>query len=210
MRRTDSERKGPFAALLNTNERFGLLARFRSTRYANVAATLALLFSLAGTGTAASFTVATLTGKDVKDGSLTLRDLSPAALKTLAYKNGGSDKKIATSLKLAGYVNTSPQTLPDDSSFHSIWSISFKVSQKQLFILTGNFGSATTPGCSGGDYQYSERVLLDGTNTGAPPEGFLTFTPGNHTLTYEIRGDCPGSPVNVQSQQILMLPFTLP
>jgi hypothetical protein len=185
------------------------LVKFRSTRYANVAATLALLFSLAGTGTAASYTVATLTGKDVKDGSLTLRDLSPASVKALNDK--GKDKSVvASSLKLAGYVNTGPQTLPDDSSYHSIWSITFKAPDKNLFVLTGNFGSATTPGCSGGDYQYSQRVLLDGTATGTLPAGFLTFTPGSHTLTYEIRGDCPGSPVNVPAQQILMLPFVLP
>jgi hypothetical protein len=182
---------------------------FRSTRYANVAATLALLFALAGTGTAASYTVATLTGKDVKDGTLTLRDLSPASVKAL---NKDKDKGVvvATSLKLAGYVNTGPQTLPDDSSYHSIWTITFKAPDKNLFVLTGNLGSATTPGCSGGDYQYSQRIILDGTATGTLPEGFLTFTPGNHTLTYEIRGDCPGSPVNVPGQQFLMLPFTLP
>jgi hypothetical protein len=197
------------------------LAKFRSTRYANVAATLALLFSLAGTGTAASYTVATLTGKDVKDGSLTLRDLSPASLKTLADKG---DKKgggvVATSLKLAGYVKNGPQTLAADSSFHSIWTVNFKAADKQLYILTGNFGSASTPGCPLGDSQYSERVLLDGntfwehhsdgTNIGTPPEGFLTFTPGNHTLEYYVRGDCPGFPANVQGLEILMLPFTLP
>jgi hypothetical protein len=181
---------------------------FRSTRYANVAATLALLFSLVGTGTAASYTVGNLTGKDVKDGSLTLRDLSPASVKALTDKSKGG--VVATSLKLAGYVNTGPQTLQDDSSYHSIWSLSFKAPDKNLFILTGNFGNATTPGCSDGDYQYSQRVLLDGIATGSLPDGFLTFTPGNHTLTYEVRGDCPGFPVNVPNQVIMMIPFTLP
>jgi hypothetical protein len=65
------------------------LRNFRSTRYANVAATLALLFSLAGTGTPATYTVSRLTGKDVKDGSLTLRDLSPASITALASGGGG-------------------------------------------------------------------------------------------------------------------------
>jgi hypothetical protein len=187
------------------------LPNFRSTRYANVAATLALLFSLAGTGTAASYTVANLTGKDVKDGSLTIRDLSPASVKALnagATSNGKG--VVASSLKLAGYVKTSAQTLPDNSSFHTIWSINFKAGEKNLFILTGNFGSATTPGCSGGDYQYSQRVLLDGADMQMAPEGFLSFTPGAHTLTYEIRGDCPGSPANVPGQDIVMIPFRLP
>jgi hypothetical protein len=47
---------------------------FRSNRYATVAATLALVFSLAGTATATSITL--ITGRDVKDGSLTGRDLA--------------------------------------------------------------------------------------------------------------------------------------
>jgi hypothetical protein len=152
-----------------------------------------------------------------------LRDLSPASLKTLADKGSGGDKKggvVATSLKLAGYVKNGSQTLPDDSSFHSIWSLDFKAADKQLYILTGNFGSASTPGCLLGDSQYSERVLLDGntfwehdsdgTNTGTPPQGFLTFSSGNHTLEYEVRGDCPGFPASVQGEEILMIPFTLP
>jgi hypothetical protein len=195
------------------------LVKFRSPRYANVAATLALLFSLAGTGTAATFTVATLTGKDVKDGSLTLRDLSPTALQTLKGAKR-SATKAAESLKLAGYTKTSPQTLPDDSSFHPNWSFKFKVADNQLFILTGNFGNASTPGCSGGGSQYSERVLLDGnllwehdsdgTNIGTQPGFAMTFPPGNRTLTDELRGDCPGFPVNVPNQEIVMIPFTLP
>ena len=185
------------------------LRNFRSTRYASVAATLALLFSLAGTGTAATYTVSRLTGKDVKDGSLTLRDLSPASIKALTGGGGGKGV-VASALRLAGYVHAGPQTLPDDSSFHSIWSIDFKGGENNLFIVTGNLGGASTPGCSGGTYQYTERVLLDGVELGTSPQGFLSFTPGAHTLTYEIRGDCPGSPVNVQDHEILMLPFTLP
>jgi hypothetical protein len=46
---------------------------FHSNRYANVAATLALVFSLAGTATATSITL--VTGRQVKDGSLTGADL---------------------------------------------------------------------------------------------------------------------------------------
>jgi len=47
---------------------------FRSNRYATVAATLALLFSLAGTATATSITL--ITGHQVKDGSLSGADLA--------------------------------------------------------------------------------------------------------------------------------------
>ena len=90
------------------------LRNFRSTRYASVAATLALLFSLAGTGTAATYTVSRLTGKDVKDGSLTLRDLSPASIKALS--GGDGTGVVATSLRLAGYVHTPAlRRFPDDS-----------------------------------------------------------------------------------------------
>jgi hypothetical protein len=197
------------------------LVKFRSPRYANVAATLALLFSLAGTGTAATFTVATLTGKDVKDGSLTLRDLSPASLKVLRGAKRSANK-AADSLKLAAYTKTNALTLPDDSSFHPNWSLKFKAGDQQLFILTGNFGlgNASTPGCSSGDGTYSERILLDGsllwehdsngTETGTRPNFALTFERGNHTLSDELRGDCPGFPVNVPNQEILMIPFTLP
>ena len=184
------------------------LRKFRSTRYANVTATLALLFSLAGTGTAATYTVSRFTGKDVKDGSLTLRDLSAASVKALS--SGNRKGVIASSLQLAGFVNLSGQTLPDDSSFHTVWSIDFKAGEKNLFILTGNFGNATTPGCSGGDYRYSEQVLLDGVNMPMGQEGFLSFTPGKHTLTYQIRGDCPGSPVTLPGQTVAMIPFRLP
>ena len=53
-------------------------------------------------------------------------------------------------------------------------------------------------------------MLLDGVELGTSPQGFLSFTPGAHTLTYEIRGDCPGSPVNVQDQDVAMIPFRLP
>ncbi len=47
---------------------------FRSNRYASVAATLAVVLSLAGTATAT--TVALITGDDVKDGSLSGADLA--------------------------------------------------------------------------------------------------------------------------------------
>lgn len=47
---------------------------FRSNHYAGVAATLALLLSLAGSTTAT--TIALITGDDVKDGSLSGADLA--------------------------------------------------------------------------------------------------------------------------------------
>jgi hypothetical protein len=190
---------------------------FRSPRYANVAATLALLLSLGGTATAASITL--VTGSQVKDGSLTLSDLAPASVHALRQStaSGGA----ASSLRLAAYTNPPPQTLPDDTTFHSVWSIGFKVkSANQIFILTGNFGNGSTPGCPSGFYTYSERALLDGsllwerdsdgTTTGTPPNGFMTFATGRHTLDYQLRGDCPGYPVEVPAQQVALIPFTLP
>ncbi len=199
------------------------MTRLKSPRYANVAATLALLFSLAGTGTAATLTVNRLTGKDIKDGSLTLRDLSPASVRTLSAAKDESGGGAASSLRLAGYAKTAARTLPDTPSFQSNWTMGqFKVSKNQMFILTGNFGNATTPGCGSGtgDYTYSERILLDGnvlyehdsdgTTVGTQPNFGITFPPGKHTLSDELRGDCPGSPVSVPDQQLVMIPFTLP
>jgi hypothetical protein len=194
------------------------MRRIRSPRYANVAATLALLFSLAGTGTAATLTVGRLTGKDIRDGSLTLRDLSPVSVRALASSDGGS---VAASLRLAGYVKTTAQVMADTPAFQPNWSMGpFKVEKNRLFILTGNFGNATTPGCPSGDYTYSERILLDGgilyehdsdgTTVGTPPNFALTFAPGKHTLSDELRGDCPGHPVSVPEQQLILIPFSLP
>jgi hypothetical protein len=199
----------------------------RSSRYANVTATLALLFSLAGTGTAASLTVARLlpgsvTSKEIRDGSLTLRDLSPASIQALA--RNGSNGVVASSLKLAAYAKATPQTLPDDSTFHTVWSLHFKAEKKQVFLLTGNIGGGggevRTPGCPSGDSTFSELAQLDGSllwehdsngsTTGIEPNGLVTFAPGNHTLSFSFRGDCPGFPANVPGEEVLMLPFTLP
>ncbi len=38
----------------------------------------------------------------------------------------------------------------------------------------------------------------------------MTFAAGKHTLSYEVRGDCPGSPAVVGGQQVVMIPFTIP
>ncbi len=78
----------------------------------------------------------------------------------------------------------------------------------QLFILTGAIGGADTPGCAGGN-QHTEQALIDGSPS-ANPGAFLTFTPGAHTISYEIRGDCPGFPVHVPGQEAILIPFRLP
>ena len=39
-----------------------------------------------------------------------------------------------------GYATTAGQTLPDDASFHIIWSMQINVQANQLFILTGQIG----------------------------------------------------------------------
>jgi hypothetical protein len=161
-----------------------------------------------------------LTGKEVRDGSLTLRDLSPASLRTLNGKSG----VVASSLKLAAYTKSTSQTLPDDSTFHAVWTLQFKAANNQVFLITGNIGGGggdpRTAGCPAGDTTLSVRAELDGsllweqdsngTTTGTEPNGLLTFAPGDHKLSYFVRGDCPGYPVNVPSQEVLMLPFTLP
>jgi hypothetical protein len=189
---------------------------FQSTRYANITATLALILSVGGTATAASINL--ITGSQVKDGSLTLRDLSPSAVEVL--KTQGRAAGAASSLKLAAYANPSPQILPDDTTFHAAWSLAFKAATNQIFIMTGQIGGASTPGCPNGDFTYSERAVLDGsviyehdsdgTTTGTSPFGFMTFASGKHVLSYQLRGDCLGHPVNVPTQQVALIPFTLP
>jgi hypothetical protein len=223
----------------------------RSNRYASVAATLALLFSLAGTATATSITL--LTGDQVKDGSLsgvdlanhsvgakklkkhsltarylgvgsvtsskvrnhtlTLRDLSSRTIAGLKGQRGpagpqgapgaaGAPGPAGTSIKLAGYVKTSPQTLPGDSVFHSAWSMNFSSTADQLFIVTGNIGNPTA-GC-----QIDQQITVDGTP--APSVfngGFLTFPVGAHTLSYELRASCP---IDVPDQEVILIPFSRP
>jgi hypothetical protein len=218
----------------------------RSNRYANVAATLALVLSLAGTATAAS--VALITGRDVKngslrgidlgdhsvgakklkrhslssrylrtgsvtgraveDGTLTLDDLASGVIDGLQGPAGdpgpaGPRGPAGDSIKLAGYVQTDPQTLPGDGNFHSVWSMNFAATADQVFILTGSIGNPQA-GC-----QVDEQVTIDGVP--APSvfngAGFLTFSSGPHTISYEVRADCP---IDIPSQEAILIPFTLP
>jgi hypothetical protein len=120
----------------------------------------------------------------------------------------GSTGPAGTAIKLAGYAKTDDQTLPDDASFHTIWTMHITVQSNQLFIVTGAIGGASTPGCSGGN-QLTEQVTVDG-SPAANPGAFLTFAPGAHTVSYDVRGDCPGSPANVPGQEAILIPFTLP
>jgi hypothetical protein len=222
---------------------------FRHTRYANVTATLALVFSLVGTATAASELL--ITGKQVKDGSLTGRDLanrtigaakirtgslgiaemSVAAVAALRGATGaagsqgpvgatgpqgppgavgsqgaqgpqGPQGPAGTGIKLTAYVKTAAQTLLGDSSFHAAWSLTFTATADQLYILTGSIGNATAA-CS-----IDQRVTIDGTP--APSVfngGLLTFTPGAHTVTYELSAPCP---IDVPAQEAILIPFTKP
>jgi hypothetical protein len=239
----------------------GAYNMFRSNRYANVAATLALVFSLAGTATATSITLITgkqvkdgslsgadfknnsisakklksrsltakyvqlgsLTNREVQDGTLTLSDLSTDTIAALKATSVGAPGPVGpkgdagatglqgpagpqgpagSSIKLAGHAKTDAQTLPGDSTFHAAWSMNFSSTTNQLFILTGMIGNATAP-CP-----VDQQVTVDGTPR---PEvfngGFLTFTPGTHTLSYEVSASCP---IDVPAQEAILIPFTLP
>jgi hypothetical protein len=216
--------------------------RTMCANYANAASTLALLFALAGTATAA--TVILITGAQVKDGSLTGADIAdhsiglskftPTAKARLrgargpagpvgpagsagaagaAGKDGaaGTQGPAGTKIQLAGYATTNDQTLPDDTDFHTIWTMSFDVSAGQAFIATGSLGNADTSGCPDGNNALEEQVRLDGS-----PYAFngalMIFTPGHHTLSYAVKGTCstPGYPVHVPAQQAILIPFNLP
>ena len=209
----------------------------RRNRYANVVATLALVISLTGTATAATVTL--ITGRDVKDGSLTgadvrnhsvgLRDLSAQAVATLHGARGDSGAvgpqgapgavgaqgpagsqgeagpagPAGTGVKLAGYVSVGPQTLPGDSSFHPVFSMTFTAKADQLFIITGNIGGYSAP-CS-----VDQQVTVDGVpnNSVFNGAGFLQFPAGEHTLAFEMSAACD---IDVASQNAVLIPFTLP
>jgi hypothetical protein len=239
---------------------------FSSNRYASVAATLALVFALTGTATAASITL--ITGRQVKDGSLsgadianrsigakkmrlrslttkqlkrgsvtsgeirngslTVADFSPTLLALLHGAAGpagaqgpagpqgapgprgaagaagpaGPAGAPGTGIQLAGYIVEDAQTLPGDSTFHTVFSMSFTAGPNQLFILTGNIGSYSA-GCS-----VDQQVLIDGTPDPTVFNGaFLTFSAGAHTVAYQLQAGCP---IDVGPQQAVLIPFTTP
>jgi hypothetical protein len=241
-----------------------MFARFRLT-YSNVVATVALLFAVAGTAYAGSQVL--ITGAQVKDGSLSGRDLANrsigvnkltrAAVARLKGARGargaagaagpmgptgpagpvgaagpggpagsagpqgakgetgpagatGAAGPAGTSITLAGHAKTDAQTVADDSTFHTIWSINFTAQAQQLFILTGMIGNASIPGgctTSGGT---SEQLIADGSPIAFNGAGFLTFSVGAHVLAYQVRDDCAGQPADVPAQEAILIPFTLP
>jgi hypothetical protein len=224
----------------------------RSNRYASIAATLALVFSLTGTAAATSITLITgrqvkdgtlsgadvanrsigakklrvgsVTSDEVRNGSLRIADASPALLAALhgatpagtpgpAGPQGATGTQgvpgpqgpagaPGTGIQLAGYVDTDAQTLPGDSAFHSVFSMSFTAGANQVFILTGNIGSYSA-GCS-----VDQQVLIDGTPDPSVFNGaFLTFPAGAHTVAYQLQAGCP---IDVAPQQAVLIPFTTP
>ncbi len=107
-----------------------------------------------------------------------------------------------TGIQLAGYVETGPQTLPGDSAFHAAWSMTFTAGTNQLFIMTGNIGSFNA-GCA-----VDQQVTIDGIpDPTVFNGGLLTFSPGEHTIAYEFRADCP---IDVAPQQGVLIPFSKP
>lgn len=141
--------------------------------------------------------------------------VGPAGANGQAGKDGapGASGPAGTRITLAGDGTSAEQTLPDDSAFHTIWSIPFSATADEAFIITGAIGGESTQGCPApnGDYSYTSQLLLDG----APfsPNGALSrFSPGPHTLSYQDRGDCTttGFPVLVPAQEAVLIPFQLP
>jgi hypothetical protein len=215
-----------------------MLSSFRSTRYANIVSTLALLFALTGTA-AATGLPALITGQQIKNGSITGQDLAdhsigadklatgvisdlrpvagspgPAGAQGPAGPAGpqgaaGADGAAGTGITLAGYAKTDDQSVAADSNPHAIWSINLNSQATRLFILTGAIGGAQIPGgCNTGGSE-TDQLLVDGAPSGFNG-GFLTLTAGPHTLTYEVTDDCAGQPADVPAQEAALIPFTLP
>ena len=153
-----------------------------------------------------------VTGREIRNGTVTTSDLSQrtrAALKGATGPEGpagptGAAGPAGTAIHLAGYTNKDPQTLPGDSAFHSAWSMSFTAGANQIFIITGAIGNASDSGC--GDLQ--QQVSVDGAP--APSVfngGFLRFTGGPHTISYDLKASCP---ISVPQQEAILIPFLLP
>jgi hypothetical protein len=225
---------------------------FGFNRYASIAATLALVFSLTGTAAATSITLitgrqvkdGTLTGADianrslggkklklrsltakqlragsitsgeVRNGSLAVADFSPALLALLQSGTGAAGAQGAagpqgptgtpgTGIQLAGYVDEDAQTLPGDSTYHTVFSMSFTAGANQVFILTGNIGSYSAA-CP-----VDQQVLIDGSPDSSVFNGaaFLTFPVGAHTIEYQLQAGCP---IDVGPHQAVLIPFTKP
>jgi hypothetical protein len=86
----------------------------RSNRYASVAATLALVFALTGTATAAS--VVLITGRQVKDGSLTGADLANRSLGAKKLKlRSLTAKQLRVGSVTSAQVRNGSLTLADAS-----------------------------------------------------------------------------------------------
>jgi hypothetical protein len=181
--------------------------------------------------TAINVRAGSLTTREVTDGTLKLTDFSATALATL--QNGavapgtpgatgpagpvgpqgpagsagpqgpaGPAGPAGSSIKLAGYAETGAQTIPGDSSFHSAWSMTFTAAADQRFIMTGSIGNPSA-GCS-----IDQQVVIDGTpDPSVFNGGLLQFTAGSHTVSYEVRADCP---IDLPAQQAILIPFTLP
>jgi hypothetical protein len=163
--------------------------------------------------------VGSVTSGDVRNGSLTVADASPALLAALHGAQGpagpqgstgpqgapgpqGPSGAPGTGIQLAGYVQEGPQTLPGDSAFHTVFSMSFTAGANQVFIMTGNIGSYSAA-CS-----VDQQVLIDGTPDPTVFNGaFLTFSAGAHTIAYQLQAGCP---IDVGPQQAVLIPFTKP
>jgi hypothetical protein len=165
-----------------------------------------------------------VTSGEVRNGSLTVADLSPALLALLHSATGAGAQGPAgppgatgpqgaagpqgpagapgNGIQLAGYVHEDAQTLPGDSTFHTVFSMSFTAAANQVFIMTGNIGSYNAV-CS-----VDQQVLIDGTpDPTVFNGGFLTFSAGAHTIEYQMQAGCP---IDVGPQQAVLIPFTTP
>jgi hypothetical protein len=172
-----------------------------------------------------------LTTREVKDGTLKLEDLSSTARAALTGGAGatgatgpagpagsqgpagpqgtagsqgpaGPAGAAGTGIKLAGYAHAAAQTLPGDSAFHAAWSMNFTAAADQRFIVTGSIGNANAA-CP-----IDQQVTLDGTPDPSVFNGGLLQLPaGSHTLSYELKADCP---IDVPEQEAILIPFTLP
>jgi hypothetical protein len=171
--------------------------------------------------TARNLRLGSVTGRELRNGTITTSDLARASVAALHGATGatgatgprgavgptgpaGAAGPAGTMIHLAGYTSTDPQTLPGDDTFHSAWTMTFTARADELYIVTGAIGGASDSGCG----SLQQQVSVDGAPApGVSNGGFLRFSSGPHTLSYDVKDSCD---ITVPHQEAILVPFLLP
>jgi hypothetical protein len=214
-----------------------MFAALRSSRYANVVSTVALIFAVTGTATAAglpqlitgtSIKNGSITGADIANQSIGVNKLTPTAVTDLAGATGptGPEGPVGPQGPAGADGGTGPDGLVGPAGTgitlagHAT-SVDETIpdDSTEHIIWTMNITAETgqlfiLTGQIGG------ANVPGGCNTagGASDEllvdgslatltAFLSFTPGPHTLSYAVNDNCTGQAADVPQQDAILIPF---